>query len=406
MAARSRGYLGWGAGCAILVAGLAYAFWPRPIAVDFATVTRGPMQVTVGDEGRTRVKDAFVVSAPLAGRLQRIALKAGDAVVAAKTVVASIRPTDPTFLDVRSRRQAEAAVDAAEDARDLAAAELRRAEAEASFAAEDFERAKKLTLGSSISRRDLDRYRLDFETRRAALAAAQATLNVRSHELETARAALIGPESQSNEGAPGERCCVSVSAPISGRVLRIVQESETVVAPGTPLVEIGDPHDLEVVVELLSTDAVKVREGARAIITGWGGQEELAGVVRRVEPYGFTKISALGVEEQRVNVIVDFTGPPARRIALGHGFRVDVAIVVWQAENVTRVPVGALFRDKADWAVFAVRDGRARLTKLTVGHMNGSVAEAVSGLAPDARVVLHPSDRIADGTRVEARVVE
>ena len=406
MATQSRGYLGWGAVAALAVAGLAYAFWPQPVPVDFGTVTRGPMKVTVGDEGRTRVKDTFVVSAPLAGRLERIELKAGDPVVAGRTVVASIRPTDPTFLDVRSRRQAEAVVDAAEDARDLAAAELRRAEAEASFAANDFERAKKLTLGSSISQRDLDRYRLDYETKRAALAAAQATLNVRSHELETARAALIGPESRSDEGAAAESCCISVFAPISGRVLRLVQESETVVSPGTPLVEIGDPHDLEMVVELLSTDAVKVRAGATAIITGWGGQRELAGVVRRVEPYGFTKISALGVEEQRVNVIVDFTDPPESRSMLGHGFRVDISVVVWQADDVARVQVGALFREGADWAVFAVGNGRARLTKVKLGHMNGTVAEVLSGLSSGSQVVVHPSDRIEDGARVEARVVE
>ncbi len=399
----SRGYLGWGAIGAMLLAGLAYAFWPRPVPVDFGTVTRGPMQVTVGDEGRTRVKDAFVVSAPLAGRLQRIELKAGDAVAAAKTVVASIRPTDPTFLDVRSRRQAETAADAAEDARDLAAAELRRAEAEESFSRQDLERATKLTLGSSISQRDLDRYRLDYETRRAAVAAAKATFNVRSHELETARAALIGPETKADDAAPAERCCISVFAPVSGRVLRLLQESETVVTAGTPLLEIGDPHDLEVVVELLSTDAVKVRAGAPVIVSGWGGDGTLAGVVRRVEPFGFTKISALGVEEQRVNVIVDLTGPPERRVALGHGYRVDVAIVIWQADQVVRVPVGALFREGADWAVFAVRNGRARLARLKLGHMNGTDAEVASGLAAGDQVVLHPFDRIADGTAVEAR---
>jgi HlyD family secretion protein len=406
MAGQVRSYLTWSTVGALLAGGLAYAFWPRPIPADFGTVTRGPMQVTVGDEGRTRVKDAFVVSAPLAGRLRRIELKAGDAVETGKTVVASIRPTDPTFLDIRARRQAEAGINAAEDARDLAAAEVRRAEAEATFAEQDFARAKKLTLGSSISQRDLDRYRLDYETKRAALAAARATLNVRSHELETARAALIGPETEADGEAPSERCCVSVRAPVSGRVLRLLQESETVVTAGTPLVEIGDPRDLEIVVELLSTDAVKVRKGAPVIIGGWGGEGTLAGIVRRVEPYGFTKISALGVEEQRVNVIGDFTDPPERADALGHGYRVDVSIVTWQADEVMRVPIGGLFREGADWAVFAVEDGRARLTKVMLGHMNGTDAEVLSGLAPGATVVLHPSDRVVDGARVESRVLE
>lgn len=376
-------------GLAAVAALLAFLFAPVPIPVDFADVTRGGMVVTVDDEGETRVKEIYVVSAPVGGLLQRIERHAGDAVIAGETVVASIRPTDPTFLDARSRGQAEAAV--------------RAAEAELEFARSDYERAERLSQGQTISQRELERAVLDVKIREAALATAQAALRVQSFELETARARLISP-GQALSRTDGA-CCVELRAPVSGRVLRVLHESESVVAAGTPLVEIGDPSDLEIVVDLLSAESVKIVQGAAVRIEEWGGGIMLNGEVRRVEPSATTKVSALGIEEQRVNVIIDFTDPPAARAALGHGFRVQAHIVVSRADDVVKVQLGALFRQGSDWAVFvAADDGRARIRKVTVGQRNSAEGEIVDGLREGERIVLHPSDRIADGVRIAERL--
>ena len=376
-------------GLAAVAALLAFLFAPVPIPVDFADVTRGGMVVTVDDEGETRVKEIYVVSAPVGGLLQRIERHAGDAVIAGETVVASIRPTDPTFLDARSRGQAEAAV--------------RAAEAELEFARSDYERAERLSQRQTISQRELERAVLDVKIREAALATAQAALRVQSFELETARARLISP-GQALSRTDGA-CCVELRAPVSGRVLRVLHESESVVAAGTPLVEIGDPSDLEIVVDLLSAESVKIVQGAAVRIEEWGGGIMLNGEVRRVEPSATTKVSALGIEEQRVNVIIDFTDPPAARAALGHGFRVQAHIVVSRADDVVKVQLGALFRQGSDWAVFvAADDGRARIRKVTVGQRNSAEGEIVDGLREGERIVLHPSDRIADGVRIAERL--
>ena len=389
-------------GLAAVVALLAFLFVPEPIPVDFADVTRGEMVVTVDDEGETRVKEVYVVSAPVAGLLRRIERQAGDTVIAGETIVASIQPTDPTFLDARSRGQAEAAIRAAEAATALAEAAVAQAEAELVFARSDYERAERLSQRQTISQRELERAVLEVKTREAALATAQAALRVQSFELETARARLISP-GQVLSRADGS-CCVDLRAPASGMVLRVLHESESVVAAGTPLVEIGDPADLEVVVELLSAESVKIAQGASVRVEEWGGGDMLNGEVRRVEPSAITKVSALGIEEQRVNVIIDLTDPPGARTALGHGFRVQAQIVSWRAEDVIKVPLGALFRQGPDWAVFvATGDGRARLRKVTLGQRNAIEGHVVNGLSESERVVLHPSDRITDGIRIAAR---
>jgi len=386
----------------LVAAGLAYAFWPRPVFVDLAPVTRGPLQVTVGDEGRTRVRDVYVVSAPVSGRVLRIEAQVGDAVTAGDSVLATVEPTDPTFLDRRSQSEAEASAKAAEAAKALAEAELTRVRAELDFARAELHRARSLATRGNISQSALDRAELEYQTRRAGVASAQAALKVRAFELETARARLIVPGGE-GDGRRAASCCVQVRAPESGRVLRVLHESEGVVTAGTPLIEIGDPRDLEVVVDLLSTDAVKVAEGARAMIEDWGGGPVLGGRVRRVEPYGFTKVSALGIEEQRVNVIIDFIDPPETWRALGHGFRVQVRIVVWQGADVLRLPMSALFREGDDWAVFVDNDGIARLRRVTIGRANSLQAQVLKGLAEKDRVILHPGDRIADGTRIVRR---
>ncbi len=392
------------AAAAAVAAGLAYAFWPRPIPVDLAAVERGRLLVTIDEEGETRVRDVYQITAPVAGRLLRIEMEVGDPVTGGETIVASIQETVPTFLDIRAQRQAEAKVHAAEAALSLARAKIERARAELQFARADLERARRLVREGHVAERTLQRAELEVRTREAALEAAKAELEMRRSDLESARAALIEPEVASFAG-PGQACCVQLRAPVSGRILRIFNESERVVQAGTPLLEIGDPNDLEVVVDLLSQDAVKVVEGTRVLIEGWGGGQVLEGRVRRVEPYAFTKVSALGIEEQRVNVIVDFTDPEAAARALGHGYRVIARIVVWQGEDVLKLPLGALFRAGEDWAVFVYQDGRARLRQVTIGHRNDSEAEVLTGLEAGSQVVLHPSDRIADGVRITPRVL-
>ncbi len=386
----------------LVIGALVYAFLPQPVPVDLAEVSRGALQVTVDDEGRTRVKEIYVVSAPVAGRVLRIESHVGDPVTAGATVLATIQPTAPTFLDPRGRAQAEAAVHAAEAALQLAEAQLARAQAELEFARSDLARARKLARGDTISRKALDNAQRQFKTSKAAVAAAEATLRVKTYDLETAKATLIEPGSEA-AARREENCCVSVRAPVDGSVLRLVQESEAVIAAGAPLVEIGDPRDLEVVVDLLSRDAVRVREGAAVTIDEWGGEATVAGRVRRIEPTGFTKVSALGIEEQRVNVIIDFTDPPERWQLLGHGYRVEARIVVWQSEDVLKVPVSALFRHGEAWAVFVVEDGRARLREVAVGHRNSQAAEVLEGLEDGKHVVLYPSDRIFDGAAVTMR---
>ena len=385
---------------ALAVMGLIWALSPTPIAVDLAVVTRAPMEVSISGEGRTRVHDIYTVSAPVSGRIQRIEVHVGDVVIAGETLLATIEPASPQFLDSRALAQAEAAVKASDAAKTLAEADLARVQAELTFAKTNLRRARTLFAKQTISRRDLDQAELESATHAAAVDSARATLMVRNFELETAKATLIEPTSIRGEAAA---CCVEVRAPVSGRVLRVLRQSEGVVDRASPLIEIGDPARLEVVVDLLSTDAVRVREGASVTLTGWGGEAAIKGRVSRVEPYGFTKISALGIEEQRVNVIISFVGSANTWAGLGHGFRVEAFIREWQADDVLQVPLGALFRDGEDWAVFIDDEGTAKRTKITIGHTNGRTAEVRGGLGDGTRVISHPSDRVADGGKIVVR---
>lgn len=392
-----------------LLAALVYAFRPQPVPVDLAVVGRGAMTVTVDDEGWTQVRDLFVVSTPVAGRILRVAVHAGDPVTEGKTVVATILPSDPSFLDLRTRTLAETALAAASAGLALADAEVAKARAMLDFAVADLERARTLAQTKTVSPRALDVAALEVKTREAALSTAEAELRVRQHQVATARAALIDPAGASNASMLGAAngdatCCVTVHAPAGGRILRVVTQSEGVVAAGTPIAEIGDVRDLEILVQLLSTEAVRISEGAPVRIEQWGGGTVLSGRVRRIEPYGFTKVSALGIEEQRVNVLIDFTDDHERWAALGHGYRVEVRIVVWQGADVLKVPIGALFRDGGQWAVFVEAQGRAVRRHVALGWTNDTEAEVRSGLEPGERIVLHPSDRVADGVRVAGRV--
>lgn len=380
-------------------AAAAWAIWPQPVPVDTDFIRSGALQVTVEDDGITRVRDIYTVSAPITGKMLRSPQRVGNLVTADTTIVAVLQPTDPQFLDIRTQRVNQTAVDAAEAAVDLAEAQVAQARSQLTFAQGELRRATELAARQTIAERTLDKARLDNATAEASLASATATLEVRRQELESARARLIQPGQSS---ASNGNCCIQVKAPVSGRVLRILAESEQVVQAGAPLIELGDPADLEVTVDLLSRDAVRVEAGAAARVENWGG-EPLNARVRRIEPAGFTKVSALGIEEQRVKVALDFTDPPDRWQRLGHGFRVMVRITVWQDDKVPLVPLSSLFRSGDAWAVFKVVDGRAKRQSVDIAERNLRHARIIAGLGEGEKVVLHPSDRVADGIRVAER---
>jgi len=388
----------------LLIAALAWLFRPQPVAVDLSTVERGPLQVTVSDEGEARVRDVFVVSAPVPGLMRRVELEAGDHVVANETVIARLEPSAPMFLDERATAEAGAALDAAAAARNLAEAQARRADAEREFAETELGRLRALALRQSISHNDLDAAERRAKTASASVAEATATRRMRESEYQQARARLLNPN-QARRGA--KDCdCILVRSPISGSVLRVRLESEGIVAAGAPIVEIGDPLNMEIQVDLLSEDAVRVRAGQPVIVESWGGPATLTGVVRRVEPFGFTKVSALGIEEQRVNVRIDLTEPRERWRRLGHGYRVEPRIVLWESRDVMRVPLSALFRHRDRWAVFVAERGRAALREVELGQQNDIEAQIVSGLRVGERIVLHPNERVAPGARIVARATE
>jgi len=384
--------------CLAVAAGLAWSFRPRAVPVEAATVTRGPMSVEVSDDGRTRIREIYRLSAPVSGTLLRVDVHPGDVVVGGRTKVAELLPTTPGFLDVRTHAQAAAAVEAAEAARTLAAAEVKRARAQLDFADADSRRATALSGSNAISRADLERAELARDTAAAALASAEAALKVKQSDLAAAKALLIDPTS--GAGTQPASHGIPLVAPVSGSVLRVQDESETVLAAGTPILDIGDPHTIEIVAELISEDAVRVRAGDPARITDWGGPAPLDARVRRVEPSAFTKVSALGVEEQRVNVLLDPAGPNGAWNSLADGYRVVVHITVWKTADALRVPVAALFRAGNGWAAFVLRDGRAARTTVSVGHQNDDVAEVLAGLKAGDRVVVHPGDTVRDGVRV------
>jgi len=366
---------------------LALALWPTTLAVDVATVSRGPLVVTVDEEGRTRVRERYVVSAPVAGRVLRIELEPGDVVKRGDTV-ARVQAEPPSLLDARTRAEAQAAIDSAGASLEPARAEEGRAREALAQAERELIRSRTLATAGALPAQEADA-RLARETVNAAASAVGAA----AADLERARARLAAPSPRTAAAV------VAVTAPVDGVVLRRLRESESIVPAGEPLLELGDPRQLEIVADLLSTDAVQVRVGARATSEQWGEDAALDATLRRIEPSGFTKISALGVEEQRVNVILE-PSDPAACAALGDAYRVDVRIVIWEASDVLKVPTSALFREGEQWAVYAVRDGRARRTLVEIGRQTGREAEVLSRLPEGARVIIHPGDLVQDGARV------
>lgn len=384
---------------AVLIVGalLAVALWPETMPVDAAAVARGAIVVTVDEEGQTRVHDRYVVSAPVGGRVLRIELEPGDPVKDGD-VVARVRPEMPALLDPRARAEAQAAVDSAQAVLGRARADEQRARTTLKRTESDRERTKQLRAAGLATAQELELAEADAAAAAEAARAAAYAVRAATADLERAQVRLQPPAS-----GPSSTRAVEVRAPADGVILRRLRESETVVPAGEPLLEIGDPNRLEIVSDLLSTDAVRVKPGARAMIDQWGGGRTLDAKVRLVEPSGFTKISALGVEEQRVNVILDFVDPARAWAALGDGYRVEVRVVVAERADALQIPTSALFRQGERWAVYVIENGRARVRQVEIGLQTGIEAEVTKGLSQGERVIVHPGDTLTDGARVEER---
>jgi HlyD family secretion protein len=380
-----------------VIALIVLAAIPRPVPADVATAESGEMSVSVDEDGRARVKDRHVVSAPLSGSLARIELDPGDRVEQGQ-IVARIVPLDPPLLDARTKSQAESRIAASLAAERQARAQTERAKAALEFSRKNTERVRELVQRNVVPRQELEQSELEVRTRSADLDSARFGARVADYEVKMARAAL---GHLSAKGAKKEEQ-MELPAPVTGRILRVIQESEGVVQTGTPLLEIGDPQALEIVVDVLTSDAVEIRPGGRATIDRWGGEPLLARV-RLVEPSAFTRLSALGVEEQRVNVVLDLESPRDKWRALGDGYRVEAKIRVWEAQDVIKVPASAVFRHQGAWALYRIEGGAARLTPVSIGKRNPREVQVLEGIAAGDSVVVHPSDRVEDGVKIEAR---
>lgn len=391
-----RRFIPWIVVAAIGVA-IASGMRTKPLEIETATVQSGPLVVSVLEEGKTRIRHRYTISPPIAGSLNRIALRAGDPIVAGKTVLATIQPLPAAFLDPRSRAEAEARLKGAEAAKQQRDSQLQRARTALELAEKEMGRVKTLRGTGAVSARDFDAAENQADVLTREVNAAEFGLQMA--EFERAQAAAVLDQDPKGEAAKS----LDIVSPINGYVLQVFEESARAVTAGLALMEIGDIQDLEAEIEMLSSDAVGVQRGATASIEQWGGDRPLKGIVTLVEPGGFTKISALGVEEQRVKVRVDFAEPlPAGR-TLGDRYRVEARIVTWQSDRVVQVPTGALFRRGADWTTFTVVNGHAKLTKVEIAHQNGVAAEVLSGLKEGDTVILHPPDSLTDGTVVKAK---
>jgi HlyD family secretion protein len=382
-----------------VAAGIGYGFMPRPLPVELAEAAKGALAVTVDEEGRTRVRERYVVAAPVSGHARRITLKVGDRVAAGQEV-ARIEPARAASLDPRSRAQAAARVDAAQANLLRARENARAAEAECRLAEQELTRAESLGQARFVSQAAVDQARSRLQAGQATRQSAEYAVQVAQHELAVARATLAQAAALAAD-KPAET--LAVIAPVAGNVLAVPHESEGAVSAGQPLLEIGNPASLEVMVEVLSTAAVNIVPGSRVLLERWGGDRALEGRVRVVEPAGFTKVSALGVEEQRVRVLVDIAAPREQWQALGDGYRVEARFVLWEGSDLLLVPSSALFKRGEGWAVFVADAGRARLRAVEIGRRNGLTAHVVKGLNPGDKVIDHPDDKIADGVKIRAR---
>nr|WP_251068100.1 HlyD family efflux transporter periplasmic adaptor subunit [Marinobacter sp. C7] len=389
--------------CAVLAVGaVTITLRPDPVWVDLATVSRGPLEVVITEEGKTRVKDRYLISAPVSGYLHRVMLEVGDNVNAGQ-VLTEVDPMPSAILDARSRAEAEAKVESARSALNSARQKVSAAEAEARFAQQEFERLKSLgdrNENRFVSAEQLEQARAAADRARAILRSARFDEEVMAHELAAARTRLEVSAARTDGQHPKER--VVVSSPVNGAVLSVARKSEGVIQGGNPIVEVGDPRALEVVIEVLSFDAVKLQPEMAVRFDGWGGPE-LEGVVRRVEPVGFEDISALGVEEQRVQVVADIVSPIEQWQSLGDGYRVDATFVLWSAEDVLSTPSSAIFSSRGQAYVFVALDDIVHRQEVETGQSNGLQTEILDGLSPGDLVVRHPDRQLEDGVRIRTR---
>ncbi len=391
-----------------VVASLAYGFREVPVEVDVVSVQRGAFDITINDDGITRIREKYVVSAPVAGNLHRIELHPGDEVESGETVIARLDPAAPTLLNARAEAQAEARVRSATASGDLARARLERSQEARKLAQQNLSRVKALYSKKAAPRSDFDRAQQEYEMAQADVRSALFSVKVSNFETEIAQAALIRARgSDAQELSPGESlgdimAALSIKSPISGRVLRVFHEDAGVVTEGTQLLELGDPRDLEMQIDVLSSEAVRIRPGCKVFVDHWGGVSSLEGTVRMVEPSAFVKVSALGVEEHRVNVIADFHGLLNCSHPLGDGFRIETRIVIESISDELLVPAGVLFRQGEGWAAFRITGGRAELCRVKIGRTNGLHTVVLDGLDDGDQLILHPTESVQDLTRVVA----
>jgi HlyD family secretion protein len=369
-----------------------FALIPARLLVEAGRVATGPLQVTIDQEGETRAHDRFVMSAPVPGRLLRVELEDGDS-VKRDEIVARI---DPLPLSQRERQEIQARVEAAEAAERQAIAREAHAREDWGQTHRDRERAERLAQSSLISAQALELARNADITAAQELDAAKYSAQMAASEVKVARSGLVGLDAATGKAGP----LIQLRAPVAGRVLRVIEKSERVIPSGTPILTLGDSKQLEIVADVLSTDAVKIQPGMPVLLEGWGGDHPIRARVRLVEPGGFTKVSALGIEEKRVNVISDFVDSPG---PLGDGYRVETRTVIWSSENVLKVPQSALFRQGQGWSVFAIEGGRAKSREVEIGQRNESEAQILRGPANGEEVILHPSNQVSEGARVRTQ---
>jgi HlyD family secretion protein len=389
-----------GIGLLAVLALVVVSFLPQPVPVDVALVTQGRFEQTVDEDGKTRVRERYVVSAPLAGRVLRIELKEGDAIERGGLLAVMV-PAVPALLDVRTEQELKERLAAAEDESRRTKAVVQRAKAALKQARIDFDRSRELAREHLVPLAELEQAQLEVTIQSKELEAAEFQNSVAGHQVEVARAALLQVRKGIDPRAAPDR--LEIHSPVAGRVLRVIQESEAVVPLGTPLLEIADPADLEVVVDVLTTDAVQITPGMPVRIERYGGGAPLEGRVRLIEPSGFTKISALGVEEQRVNIVIDLTSPSEQWRTLGDGYRVEARIIVHEEHDAVKVAAGAVFREGEHSMVFVLEGSRATKRVVEVGHRNGIEATIAKGLDVGELVVVYPSDAVKDGVRVKQR---
>ncbi|OSQ43795.1 efflux RND transporter periplasmic adaptor subunit [Marivita geojedonensis] len=385
---------------AAIVGGLLWtALRPVPVLVEIAQASRGPMQVTLEVDGTTRIREIFEVAAPIAGTAKRSPVRVGDPVIAGETVVAVVEPIAPSLLDARSRQQAEAAVHEAQAALAVADSRLSQAEEELAYAQSQFDRAQELVERGVASLVRLEDAAQILNVRKSARDAAQSARAMAESTLERTEAALIMPDVTSDGNSD---CCITLTAPTNGAVLSVERISERPVSAGETLLSIGDPTDLEIVAEPLSRDAVQIPDAARAIVDRWGGPDPLEARLRRIDPSARTDVSALGIEEQRVEAVFDIVSPPEDRAGLGNGYSVRLSVVMWETDDALQVPLGALFRVGSDWALFTIKDGTATEKTVEAGARNDRTVQILSGLAEGDQIIVHPGEAVADGVPVTA----